>query len=165
MPEALHSSITGIRHEACAAGNSSRTASTVAGMSPLKPSPNAAATVNSPTSSCVTRNSDIVAAWQIEPIITARSPPMRSEINPHTWRLRNAVPSSTDSIAAPCDALMPRSVQKATRWLCGIAIGTQHMKIAAASIANTTFGGQPRTLLSLPFAPVVDRQRQFRAAP
>ena len=50
---------------------------------------------------------------------------MRSEIQPHALRLKNAVPSSTESIAAPCDGRMPRSVQSATRWPCGIAIGTQ----------------------------------------
>ena len=40
---------------------------------------------------------------------------MRSEIAPQICRLRNAVPSKTDSISAPIERLMPRSLQNATR--------------------------------------------------
>ena len=40
---------------------------------------------------------------------------------------------------------MPRSVQSATRCACGIDMVTQHRNEAIASIANTTFGGQPNT--------------------
>ena len=62
---------------------------------------------------------------QAEPISTVDSPPMRSEIAPQICRLTKAVPSSTDSIIAPTELAMPRSLQKATRCPCGIAIGTQ----------------------------------------
>ena len=41
---------------------------------------------------------------------------MRSEIAPQICRPSKPSPSSSDSIAAPCDAEMPRSVQNATRW-------------------------------------------------
>ena len=68
---------------------------------PEKPRPKAAATVNRPTSSCVTRKPIIDAACHADPISTVASPPMRSEIAPQICRLRNAVPSSTDSISAP----------------------------------------------------------------
>ncbi len=101
--------------------------------------------MNSPTSSCVNRKAIIAEHCQAEPISTVDSPPMRSEIAPHICRLTNAVTSSTDSIAAPTEAAMPRSLQKATRWPCGIAIGTQHSTEAQHIITNTTLGGQPST--------------------
>ena len=63
---------------------------------------------------------------------------MRSAIPPQNWRLTKAAPSSTDSMAAPCEAAMPRSLQSATRCCCGIDIGTQQQKAATISIANTT---------------------------
>ena len=70
---------------------------------------------------------------------------MRSETRPQICRLKNAAPSRTDTMAAPCAALIPRSLQNATRWVCGIAIGMQQVKIAAICNANTRLGGQPRT--------------------
>ena len=70
---------------------------------------------------------------------------MRSDSAPHTWRLKNAEPSSTDSIAAPCTGLMPRSLQNATRCACGIDIGTQQVKIAHICRVKTRLAGQPRT--------------------
>src|SRR6267154_4460174 len=114
-------------------------------MMPEKPSPKAAATVNSPVSFCVDRKAATDAACQADPISTVASPPIRSEIAPQICRLRNAVPSSTDSIKAPADRLIPRSLQKATRWPCGIAMGMQHSTPAPHIIANTALGGQPRT--------------------
>src|ERR1043165_4895753 len=51
-----------------------------------------------------------------------------------------------ESITAPCVGWMPRSLHSATRWVCGIAIGTQQKNDAAAIIANTRFGGQPSTV-------------------
>ena len=82
---------------------------------------------------------------QAEPIMMVARPPIRSEITPQICRLRNAVPSSTDNIRAPIDRLMPRSLQKAMRWPCGMAIGMQHITPAAHINANTALGGQPRT--------------------
>src|SRR5215468_7411774 len=114
-------------------------------MMPEKPSPNAAATVKRPVSFCVNRNAVIEAACHAEPIMTVASPPIRSEITPQICRLRNAVPSRTDSIRAPADLLIPRSLQKATKWPCGIAMGMQHKTPAAHIIANTRLDGQPRT--------------------
>src|ERR1035437_8482462 len=111
-------------------------------MMPEKPRPKAAATVNSPTSFWVSRNDVMAAACQADPISTVASPPMRSEIAPQICRLRNAVPSSTDSISAPTERAMPRSLQKATRWPCGIAIGMQHSTAAPHISANTALGGQ-----------------------
>ena len=55
---------------------------------------------------------------------------------PQNCRLTKAQPSSTESIAAPCDVGIPTSLQNATRWPCGIAIGTQHRKPAAAQSAE-----------------------------
>ena len=60
-------------------------------------------------------------------------------------RLRKARPSSIESIAAPTDAEIPTSVQRATRWPCGIAIGTQQQKPAAASIDKAVAGRNPST--------------------
>ena len=74
-----------------------------------------------------------------------RRPPMRSATTPQICRLTKAQPSSTESIAAPCDAGIPTSLQKATRWPCGIAIGTQQKKPAAASIESTVRGRSPST--------------------
>ena len=71
---------------------------------------------------------------------------MRSEIQPQNCRLTKAVPSSTDSIAAPCEARMPRSLQNAGKWACGMAIGTQQKMPAAAITAKTRLGGQPITV-------------------
>ena len=70
---------------------------------------------------------------------------MRSEIMPQNWRVTKAVPSTTESMAALCVGAMPRSVQKATRWLCGMAMGTQHMKAAATIRVNIVLGRSPRT--------------------
>src|SRR3979490_1099160 len=114
-------------------------------MMPEKPSPKAAATTNRPASFWVSRKAVIDAACQADPISTVARPPIRSEIAPQICRLRNAVPSSTDSIKAPADRLIPRSLQKATKWPCGIAIGMQHNTPAPHIIANTALGGQPRT--------------------
>ena len=94
-------------------------------MMPEKPRPKSAETANSPISSCVSVNATTARNCHIDPISTVISPPMRSEIHPQAWRLKNAVPSSTDSIAAPCEGRMPKSVHSATRWPCGIDIGTQ----------------------------------------
>src|ERR1700744_785428 len=120
-------------------------------MMPEKPSPKAADTMNRPASFCVSRKAVIDTACQADPIRTVASPPIRSEIKPQTCRLRNAVPSSTDSISALIERLMPRSLQKATRCPCGIAIGMQHSTAAAQIAANTALGGQAstRTLLEL----------------
>src|SRR4029079_9180491 len=124
-----------------------------AGMMPEKPSPKAAATINKPDSLFGNRKAVIDAACQADPIRMVESPPIRSEITPQICRLKNAVPSSTDSIRAPIDRLMPRSLQKATRWPCGIAIGRQHITPAAHINANTAFGGQPRTRALIKPAP------------
>ena len=97
---------------------------------PLNPSPKIAATANSPASFWVSRNPIIATIWHTEPASTVRNPPMRSATQPQNCRLTKAQPSSTDSIAAPCDGGMPRSLQNATRWPCGIAIGTQHSRPA-----------------------------------
>jgi hypothetical protein len=72
------------------------------------------------------------------------SPPIWSASHPQNNRLAKALASSTDSIAAPCAAEIPRSVQNATRCPAGIAIGTQHKNPAAQSSACTTLGGKPR---------------------
>ena len=74
---------------------------------PAKPRPNAADTKNSPASSWVSRKRAIATAWQAEPAITVRRPPMRSASAPQAWRERKAQPSISDSIAAPCVGLMP----------------------------------------------------------
>src|SRR6202051_4940275 len=120
---------------------------------PEKPSPKAAATMNRPASFCVNRRAVIDAACQADQINTVARPPIRSEIPPQICRLRNAVPSSTDSIRALIDRLMPRSLQKATRWPCGIAMGMQHSTAAPHITANTALGGQPRTRALLELAP------------
>src|SRR5258707_949440 len=70
-------------------------------MMPLKPSPNIAATANSPASSWVSRKPAIAVIWHTEPASTVRSPPMRSVTSPQNCRLRKAQPSSNDSIPAP----------------------------------------------------------------
>src|SRR5580692_12640691 len=114
-------------------------------MMPEKPSPKAAVTVNRPASFCVNRKAVIDAACQADPISTVARLPIRSEITPQICRLRNAVPNSTDSIRAPIDRLIPRSLQKATRWPCGIAMGIQHSTAAPQITANTALGGQPST--------------------
>src|SRR5580704_9706259 len=110
---------------------------------PLKPRPNAAATMNSPVSLCVSRNAAVATAWQAEPANTACNPPNRSANQPHSWRLKNAQPSNTDSIAAPCAGAIPTSLQNATRWFCGTAIGMQQQNPAADKMANNALGGNP----------------------
>ena len=70
---------------------------------------------------------------------------MRSVIHPHPSRLASAPACITDSIAAPCAAVMPRSLQNATRWPCGIAIGTQQAKDAMHKIASTVLGRMPKS--------------------
>src|SRR6202790_135899 len=117
------------------------------------PSPKAGATTNRPGSFCVSRRAVIDAACQADPISTVARPPIRSEITPQICRLRKAVPSSTDSIRALVDRLIPRSLQKATRWPCGIAMGRQHITAAPHITANTALGGQPRTRDLLELAP------------
>ena len=99
---------------------------------PAKPSPKASETVNRPTSSVVSRNAVIARIWKDDPTSTVMSPPMWSENQPQNWRLMKPAPSSTDSMAAPCDGRMPRSLQNAGRCACGIAIGMQHSIIATA---------------------------------
>ena len=70
---------------------------------------------------------------------------MRSLSHPQSMRLRKAAACRTDSIAAPCTAAIPRSLQNATRWPCGNAIGTQQQKPAMLRIASTTLGRSPST--------------------
>src|SRR5215831_14801702 len=105
-------------------------------MRPLKPNPNAAETANSPASSCVKTNPASAAAWQTEAAKIVKRPPTRSVSHPQNKRLKKALPSSTDSIRAPCAAEMPRSLQSATRCPGGIAIGVQHRKPATHSRTN-----------------------------
>src|ERR1700712_3998475 len=122
-------------------------------MMPEKPSPKAAATMNRPASFCVNRSAVIDAALQADPLNTGARAPIRADITPQICRLRNAVPSNIDSIRAPADRLIPRSLQKATRWPCGIAMGMQHSTAAPHINANTALGGQPRTRALLEPAP------------
>ena len=91
-----------------------------------------------------TANAAIATAWHAEPASTAPSPPIRSAAHPQNMRLTKAQPSSTDSIAAPCAAGIPRSLQNATRCPAGIAIGTQHKNAAAQISACTRFAGRPK---------------------
>src|SRR6478672_4795591 len=119
-------------------------------MMPENPKQDAAATVNSPASFCVNTNAVIDAACHAEPIKTVARPPMRSEIAPQICRLKKAVPSNTDNIIAPIERLMPRSLQKATKWPCGIAIGMQHSTAAPHIMPNTKLGGHPSTRADLP---------------
>src|SRR5262249_8322870 len=126
----LTNSTVGTRHDASEEGKSSRTISTYAGTMPLKPSPNAAETEKSPASSWVNKKAAIASAWQAERRINVTSPPTRSASQPQNWRLIKAEACNTDSIAAPCAAGMPTSLQNATRWLCGKAIGTQQQNPA-----------------------------------
>ena len=72
------------------------------------------------------------------------SPPIRSASQPQNCRLTKAQPSSTDSIAAPCADEIPTSLQNATRWLDGIAIGTQHKNEAAHKQRLHAVGAQPQ---------------------
>ena len=53
-------------------------------------------------------------------------PPIQSDNQPQNWRLRNAIPSSSESMAAPLVAEILRSPQSAGKCVVGIAIGTQH---------------------------------------
>ncbi len=89
----------------------------------------------------------MVVACASEPTTRVMRPPMRSEIHPHSCRLRNAHTKRTESMAAPVVALRPTSPQKAIRCEAGIAIGTQHRNEAVASRAKAAFGGRPRTVL------------------
>src|SRR5690242_3389278 len=114
-------------------------------MIPLKPRPNHAATANNPASFRVSRNPIIAVIWQAEPARIVLGPPILSATKPQNWRLTNAQPSSTESIAAPCDGAIPTSPQNATRWPCGIAIGTQHKKPAVHNAPNTSAGRSPST--------------------
>src|ERR1700759_5148470 len=107
---------------------------------PLKPSPYAAEIANSPASLRVTEKAAIAKAWQADPANTVARPPIRSAAQPQNCRLTKAQPSNTDSIAAPCAGAIPTSLQNATRWLDGIAIGTQHRNDAAHSRPCTVFG-------------------------
>jgi len=84
-------------------------------MIPAKPAPYAAETKNSPASSWVDIKRTIATAWQAEPNSTVRRPPIRSVSQPQAMRLTSAAACRTDSIAAPCAAAMPISLQKATR--------------------------------------------------
>src|SRR3954471_1138296 len=115
-------------------------------MMPEKPSPKIAVTANRPISSCVLMIAMIERNCQSEPVSTVVSPPMRSEIQPHIWREKNAVASSSESIAAPCVGLIPRSLHNATRCDCGIDIGMQQQNAASDIMANTRLGGQPSTV-------------------
>src|SRR5450755_536153 len=116
-------------------------------MIPLKPNPKAAAMANRPTSSCVSRKDAMATAWNAEPTITVRSPPMRSASAPHAWRATKADASITDSMTAPWAGLMPMPLQKATRCAEGIAMGTQQRKPARQNSAWTRFGCRPATRL------------------
>ena len=58
--------------------------------------------VNSPISSWVTRKPAIAAACAADAHRMVRRPPTRSASQPQNCRAKNAEPSSTDSIAAPC---------------------------------------------------------------
>ena len=100
---------------------------------PEKPSPKAAATVNRPTSFCVNRKRD-----------HRRSLPGRSD--QHGGEAADAVGDRAPDLPAEeggaeqhrqhqrrrSSGVMPRSLQKATRWPCGIAIGMQHSTAGAA---------------------------------
>ena len=107
--------------------------------------PNAVATVNSPTVSWVNRKPLIAAHCMIELNNAVSKPPMRSDSQPQPCRLKNPMPSSTDSMVAPSVVEMPRSLQNATRCCCGIDMVTQHRKAANASMPNTTLPFQPNT--------------------
>ena len=61
---------------------------------------------------------------------------MRSVSQPQNWRLTNALPSKTDSISAPWAGAIPKSLQRATRWVGGMAIGVQHRNPAKHRRAN-----------------------------
>ena len=78
----------------------------------------------------------MAAAWQAEPAKSVRRPPIRSATQPQNCRLTKAVPSSTESITAPRVGEIPTSVQRATRWLRGIAMGMQQRKDAKQSSAK-----------------------------
>ena len=91
---------------------------------------------------------------------------MRSEIAPQSWRQMKPVPSTSDSMAAPRVAEMPRSEQSATRCACGIDMVTQQRNEANASSANTTFGGQPNTFgARLLIGGAAGEMRHFRRRP
>ena len=85
----------------------------------------------------------MATAWQAEPAITVRRPPMRSASAPHAWRARKADASIIDSMVALRVGEMPISVQKATRCACGTDIGMQQQKPAMQSSACTRLGCMP----------------------
>ena len=60
-------------------------------------------------------------------------------------RLRNAEPSSSDSISAPRAAGMPRSVQKATICVIGMAMATQQPTMARQMRSCTRLPLRPST--------------------
>src|ERR1700759_1998259 len=112
-------------------------------MIPLKPRPNQAATANNPASFRVRRKPIIAVIWQTEPARIVLGPPILLARKPQNWRLTNAQPSKTESIAAPSDGAIPMSPQNATRWPCGIALGTDHRKPAAHKAPNPSAGLSP----------------------
>ena len=78
---------------------------------------------------------------------------MRSASIPQNCRLMNAQASSTDSIAAPCVGTMPRSVQNATRWPFGTAIGMQQKNAAMQISASARLAFMPSTVAPLRGSP------------
>ena len=145
MPVRPMNRITGTRQLASRAGNSSRIVSTYPGIRPAKPKPKMAETVNSPYSFCVVRNRLIARAWQTDVASTVRSPPIRSASQPQNCRLKKAQASSSDSIAGPCEAVKPRSLQNATRCCSGMDMVTQQKKVAVARMPSAKFGFSPNT--------------------
>src|ERR1700760_4305425 len=143
MPDMPRKKKVGTRHDASDDGNNWRIATTYDGMMPEKPRPNAADTANTPISFWVSRNPATATAWQADPTMTARSPPTRSASIPQNCRLMNAQASSTESIAAPCVGTMPRSVQNATRWPFGTAIGMQQKNAAMQISARARLAFNP----------------------
>src|SRR5262245_5681259 len=133
MPQMLLKNHTGTRQLASLAGKSCRRTTTYAGMTPLKPRPNAAETAKRPASSRVKTKAIKAAAWQVEAARMVKRPPMRSANQPQNSRLKKALPSRTESIAAPRAGTMPRSLHSATMWAGGIAIGVQHKNPAKQS--------------------------------
>src|SRR6185437_13620857 len=88
----------------------------------------------------------MAAAWPADAQNMVCSPPIRSASQPQNCREKNAVPSSTESIAAPLLGPSPMSLQKATMWAIGIDIVTQQQNVAKPSNAQTTLGGSPSEL-------------------
>ena len=109
-------------------------------MIPLNPAPKAADTANSPRLVLGQDDPASAGAWQIDAARIVYRPPARSDSQPQNSRLTKALPSSVESIRAPRAGPMPRSLQRATRWAAGIAIGTQQKKPAMHRSANTNMG-------------------------